>query len=74
MLFRSYSVTLGWIPIGRDLKLEQQILADLQARLNVTGQLAPLPATDLREEVKPGKRSKVELESLPEPLRRVPGE
>ena len=38
-----YSVTLGWIPIGRDLTLEQQILADLQARLNITGELAPLP-------------------------------
>ncbi len=69
-----YSATLGWIPIGRDLTLEQQILADLQARLNVTGEVAPLPATDVLEEIKPGARSKVELESLPEPLRRLPGE
>ncbi|MCE9524556.1 MAG: hypothetical protein K8R36_00710 [Planctomycetales bacterium] len=70
-----YSVTLGWTPIGRDMTLEQQILADLQARLNVTGQIATLPAADVLEEVKPGTRSKkVELESLPEPLRRVPGE
>jgi hypothetical protein len=68
-----YSVTLGWIPIGRDLTLEQQILADLQARLNVAGKLTPLPPADV-EEVKPGARSKIELESLPEPLRRVPGE
>ena len=70
-----YSVSLGWTPIGRDLTLEQQILADLQARLNVTGEVASLPATDVLEEVKPGTRSKkVELESLPEPLRRMPGE
>jgi hypothetical protein len=69
-----YSVTLGWIPIGRDLTLEQQILADLQARLNVAGHLAPLPAANVLEEVKPGARSRIELETLPEPLRRVPGE
>jgi len=28
-----YSVTLGWIPIGRDATLEQRILADISARL-----------------------------------------
>lgn len=68
-----YSVTLGWIPLGRDMTLEQQILADLQARLNVAGELTPLPATDSVEEVKPGLRSKkVEAESLPEPLLRSP--
>jgi hypothetical protein len=67
-----YSVTLGWIPLGRDMTLEQQILADLQARLNVAGELTPLPATDV-EEVKPGLRSKkIEAESLPEPLLRSP--
>jgi hypothetical protein len=26
--------TLGWIPLGRDISLEQRILADLQARLH----------------------------------------
>ncbi len=26
-------ITLGWIPLGRDLALEQEILADLQSRL-----------------------------------------
>jgi hypothetical protein len=68
-----YSVTLGWIPVGRDMTLEQQILADLQARLNIAGELAPLPATEEVEEVKPGLRStKVEAESLPEPLLRSP--
>jgi len=69
-----YSVTLGWIPLGRDLTLEQQILADLQARLNVAGTLAPLPPANVLEEVKPGARSKIKLAALPEPLRRVPEE
>jgi hypothetical protein len=39
-----YSATLGWIPLGRDVTLEQRILADLRARLDV-GTLAPLPTT-----------------------------
>lgn len=30
-----FSVTLGWIPIGRDVTLEQRILADISARLDV---------------------------------------
>ena len=30
-----YSVTLGWIPLGRDVTLEQRILADLRARLDL---------------------------------------
>jgi hypothetical protein len=32
-----YSATLGWIPLGRDVTLEQRILADLAARLEVGG-------------------------------------
>lgn len=32
-----FSVTLGWIPIGRDHTLEQRILADLVARLDLAG-------------------------------------
>ncbi|WP_254512225.1 hypothetical protein [Anatilimnocola floriformis] len=32
-----FSVTLGWIPIGRDCSLEQKILRDIQCRLNVPG-------------------------------------
>ena len=38
-----YSATLGWIPLGRDLTLEQRILADLRARLDL-GEVAALPA------------------------------
>jgi hypothetical protein len=38
-----FSVTLGWIPIGRDLSLEQRILGDIAARLNVHGYAAPSP-------------------------------
>ena len=30
-----FSVTLGWIPIGRDVTLEQRILADISARLDL---------------------------------------
>jgi hypothetical protein len=36
-------VTLGWIPIGRDLALEQQILTDIQARLSGWGGTQRLP-------------------------------
>jgi hypothetical protein len=32
-----YTVTLGWIPIGRDMRLEQRILADVSARLELGG-------------------------------------
>ncbi|MCI0360082.1 MAG: hypothetical protein L0211_16515 [Planctomycetaceae bacterium] len=40
-----YSVTLGWIPLGRDVTLEQRILADLGARLDL-GEMAHLPAVE----------------------------
>ncbi len=44
--------TLGWIPLGRDLSLEQQILAELQARLNAPDvtppSILPLPADQPR--------------------------
>ncbi len=40
--------TFAWIPLGRDLSLEQQILAELQARLNAPDvtppSILPLPA------------------------------
>ncbi len=39
-----FSVTLGWIPIGRDVALEQRILADISARLNAHGHGPALPA------------------------------
>jgi hypothetical protein len=34
-------VTLGWIPIGRDVSLEQEILSQLQARVIDAGDFAP---------------------------------
>jgi hypothetical protein len=44
-----YSVTLGWIPIGRDITLEQRILADVSGRLDVRGHAGSAPV--LMEEV-----------------------
>jgi hypothetical protein len=38
-----FSVTLGWIPLGRDVSLEQRILADLAGRLNTHGHIGHLP-------------------------------
>ena len=40
-----YSVTLGWIPLGRDVTLEQRILADLRARLDLE-HLGAVPAVE----------------------------
>jgi hypothetical protein len=40
-----YSATLGWIPLGRDVTLEQRILADLSARLDA-GHMGSLPAIE----------------------------
>ena len=67
-----YSVTLGWIPLGRDITLEQRILADLRARLEL-GHVAHLPTAEPGEVVVP-KESSGNLEPLPEPLRRLPEE
>jgi hypothetical protein len=39
-----YSVTLGWIPIGRDMSLEQRILADIAGRLGADGSAGHMPA------------------------------
>jgi hypothetical protein len=75
-----YSVTLGWIPIGRDMTLEQRILADMVARLDLHGQVPhALPEA---EEVfsPPGQPIGPELlppgalppETLPQPLERLP--
>jgi hypothetical protein len=80
-----YSVTLGWIPIGRDLTLEQRILADLSARLGLDGSAHALPAV-VEEVLSPmGEPAGPELlpphpatgsspsgESLPPPLGRFP--
>jgi hypothetical protein len=41
-----YSVTLGWIPIGRDFTLEQRILADITARLDVAHAVQHLPPVE----------------------------
>jgi len=38
------AITLGWIPLGRDVSLEQRILGDLQLRLEVDCQIDRLPA------------------------------
>jgi hypothetical protein len=38
---RSGPLTLGWIPIGRDVSLEQEILGQLQARLVELGDYPP---------------------------------
>src|SRR4029079_9597093 len=37
------SVTLGWIPIGRDVTLEQRILADVSGRLELGGSSSQQP-------------------------------
>lgn len=81
------SVTLGWIPIGRDVTLEQRILADISARLDVGhGGHAPsfwegmfsLPAEqpsgpDLRPALPADSAPATPaIESLPPPLRRLP--
>lgn len=73
-----YSVTLGWIPIGRDATLEQRILADLVARLGVKGelQLPPVeevfspPGQPIGPELLPPQS--LPLETLPQPLERLP--
>jgi len=58
-----YSVTLGWIPIGRDVTLEQRILADVAARLDLKGGGGNLP-TILEEVLSPlGEPSGPELRS-----------
>jgi hypothetical protein len=76
-----YSVTLGWIPIGRDVTLEQRILSDVSARLDLNGHGRGLPAIiedvlspqaesvgPLLQPAQPGPQ----FESLPPPIRRTP--
>jgi hypothetical protein len=83
-----YSVTLGWIPIGRDVTLEQRILADVSARLDLPAQGGHLPAIIeevlspegeptgplLMEPQSPQPRSlqSPSAEPLPAPLHRLP--
>jgi hypothetical protein len=81
------SVTLGWIPIGRDMTLEQRILADISARLDLGhGGHAPsfweemfLPPGEqaVGPELRPalpaeGVPAGPAIEALPPPLRWLP--
>ena len=78
-----YSVTLGWIPIGRDVTLEQQIVAGVAARLDlhapagghhdlVVGEdvLSP-PGEPVGPELRP-PQLQPGVETLPPPLGPVP--
>lgn len=56
-----HSITLGWIPIGRDVSLEQRILNDIRARLDAAHPVGHLPPF-VEEE---GVPSHSDLESLP---------
>lgn len=80
-----YSITLGWIPIGRDITLEQKILADVAARLHVPSQGGhstpllenifppqgePLIGPELKPAL-PGPSPTPNFEPLPPPIRRT---
>lgn len=52
-----FSVTLGWIPIGRDCALEQKILHDIRCRLNVPSLPAPAAAGESFEGAPPAAES-----------------
>jgi hypothetical protein len=76
-----YSVTLGWIPIGRDEALEQRLLADISARVQAISGHAPSfleelfspPPETTGPELKPalpGASSAPDYEPLPPPIRR----
>jgi hypothetical protein len=82
-----YSVTLGWIPIGRDMRLEQRILADVSGRLELDGHSSGwldsfeqmfLPPTDttpgpeLLNPASPNPSFSPTIESLPPPTGRTP--
>lgn len=57
--------TLSWIPLGRDLSLEQQILAELKARLDQQTDLSiPLPTPSMA----PASRFQSRI-STPSPIR-----
>lgn len=74
-----YSVVLGWIPLGRDASLEQRILADLCARLDVAS-TQHLPPVEMIEEgalapeeiLPPAAATPENVEVLPAPPRRLP--
>jgi len=82
-----YSVTLGWIPIGRDVSLEQRLLADIRARLDVAHKIGHLPPVEEAGVASPSdmapmptdtqqRLERLELsppENLPPPIQRLPG-
>jgi hypothetical protein len=74
-----FSVTLGWIPIGRDLTLEQKILSDVAARLDVHPQTGQLPTVVEKMLSPPGEPvgpmlspPQPSIETLPPPIMRLP--
>ena len=74
LLIYLFSVTLGWIPLGRDATLEQRILADLRARLDL-GEVVHLPMveevpTPHVDALHGGEPIGPEL--LPQPIERLP--
>ena len=60
-----FSVTLGWIPIGRDASLEQKILRDIQCRLDV-------PASSPALQGPPAEGSEIPIETI-DPGAPLPG-
>jgi hypothetical protein len=81
-----FSVTLGWIPIGRDCSLEQRILADISERLQIGDYFGHLPPVDeampaieelpgVSGEPAMNESNRLELappENLGEPIERLP--
>lgn len=67
-----FSQTLGWIPIGRDVSLEQQILADIQARLQTCAPTGDTPfAIDEAGEALPAQTAPPGPEPPPPALPRL---
>ena len=66
-----YSHTLGWIPLGRDASLEQKILVDLAARLNLTGGWS-MPAESMVESLDPPAGSLEEFTRPPAGTEELP--
>ena len=80
-----FSVTLGWIPIGRDCSLEQKLLYDIQCRLNVPVTAPALNGSDIPaeeltgESIAPGNpvpswQPRTGPEALPAPSGTPPGD
>jgi hypothetical protein len=82
-----FTVTLGWIPIGRDISLEQRILADVSGRLDLgssssggwldTVEQMFLPPGDsagpeLINPASPAPNFSPNIEALPPPASRAP--